>query len=144
MRRLALLLALALCAACGSQESAGEERADPEAAWLELLEGLGLEPDRDFIEVSVGGGPPEIQVVLLGTPPEITQPVALADGLYGATAYAFDGAGWDRVDTAEIRTQIAPLLSPGDKAVFRLPVREAGSYRVLVPVQGKAAWGESG
>ena len=65
-----------------------------------------------------------------------------ADGLYGAQAFAVVDGSWKRVDTADIRTEIAPLLSPGQSAELRLPVSDADGYRVLVPVEGFAAWAD--
>jgi hypothetical protein len=137
------LAPLALTVGCGEETPEPAPRApDAEAAWLELLGSLDLEPARATVGLSVGGGAPELRVTIV-LPADAPGETAFADGLYGATAYTFIGERWQRVDTAEIRTQIAPLLRPGETAELSLPVREAGSYRVLVPVEGRAAWADS-
>ena len=41
---------------------------------------------------------------------------------------------------SDVRTEIAPILGPGESATVTLPVKESPSYRVLVPVAGKAVW----
>ena len=146
MRRFLLLAALVLAAGCGSSadESPGgaTSGSDAEAAWLDLLTSMGLEPAQDYVEVIVSGGDGKIGVILTLSA-EAPDEVYFADGLYGATAYTFAGAAWQRVDTAELRTQIAPLLHRGDKAQFSLPVESADFYRVLVPVDAKASWSDS-
>lgn len=137
--------ALALvAAACGSEKSAapGSRGVDREAAWLDRLETMGLEPAQRFVTISVSGPGMKLDIILTLSP-EAPAEVSFADGLYGATAYAFAGERWTRVDTAEIRTQIAPSLRQGESARFALPVAPADSYRVLVPVEGKASWGDS-
>ena len=139
MRFLALLLAVVFAAGCGDEDSSERPAADPEGAWTELLTAMQLEPAPALIDVVVRGKAPNLEVTLAS---KAQDELVFADGLYGARAYAFAGERWERVDTAEIRTQIAPLLGPGERASFRLPVREAQSYRVLVPVQGQAAWGD--
>lgn len=139
---MSIAIALTLLAAsCGDDEPPPAPAADPEQAWRELLAESDLEPARDAVRVTVRGGAPELEVTIAS---EAAGELTFADGLYGALAYAFDGEAWERVDTAEIRTQVAPLLGPGEEARLSLPVREADSYRVLVPVEGRAAWGESG
>lgn len=146
MRPFVLLLAVvAVAAGCGESTGgspgATTSGSDPEAAWLDLVASMGLEPAQDFVEVFVSGGDAKIGIVLTLSR-EAPKEVFFADGLYGATAYTFTGEAWARVDTAEVRTEIAPLLHQGDKAQFSLPVEEADSYRVLVPVNGKASWGD--
>lgn len=145
MRLLALfIVAAALAAGCGSKrEERGAPGAGAEAAWLELVRGMGLEPAQGFVEIGISGGPGKLDLVLTLSD-EAPEEVFFADGLYGATAHAFVAASWQRVDTAEIRTQVAPLLHKGDKARVTLPVEPAESYRVLVPAEGKASWADSG
>jgi hypothetical protein len=141
LRRSRLLLALTLVvASCGSEPP---PRADDvsAAAWDELLADSGLRPDRGLVRLAVRGGAPRLEVTVTS---RAEAQLTFADALYGATAHAFTGERWVRVDTAEIRTQVAPLLDPGESATFQLPVREAASYRVLVPIEGKAAWADSG
>ena len=75
-------------------------------------------------------------------PQDAPREYTFADGLYGAQAFAVVDGAWKRVDTADIRTEIAPLLSPGQSAELRLPVSDADGYRVLVPVEGFAAWAD--
>lgn len=114
---------------------------DREAAWDDLLAEMGLTHQPELLKVRIEGGAPELEVSLLSL---ANEELTFSDGLYGATAYTFTGERWERVDTAEIRTTIAPLLAPGEEATFRLPVKEADFYRVLFPAQGRAAWGDSG
>lgn len=144
MRLLALfIVGAALAAGCGSEpEESGTPGAGAEAAWLELVRGIGLEPAQGFVEIAVSRGPGELDVVLVLSD-EAPEEVFFADGLYGAVAYTFVGASWERVDTAEIRTQVAPLLHKGEKAQVTLPVEPAETYRVLVPAEGKASWADS-
>jgi hypothetical protein len=140
----ALVLApLALTVGCGEETPESPPRAaDAEAAWLELVGSLGLEPARAAVGISVDGSAPQLRVTIV-VPADSPGETAFADGLYGATAYTFTGERWARVDTAEIRTQIAPLLRPGETAKLSLPVRRADSYRVLIPVERRAAWADS-
>jgi len=140
LRLLALLLALVLLARCGSEDGPDMAAGGPEAAWAELLARMTLQPDPGLVDVTVRGAAPELEVAVVS---HAQRALAFADALYGATAYTFAAERWKRVDTAVVRAQVAPLLGPGEKATFRLPVREADSYRVLVPVTGKAAWGDS-
>jgi hypothetical protein len=102
---------------------------------------VGLEADKDFVDVRVEGGYP-VLTVTIAVPETATEELFFADALYGAQAYTFRGGAWERVDTADLRAEVAPLLAPGEQATLELPVEEADSYRVLVPVAGKAAWGE--
>lgn len=115
---------------------------DHERLWSQALAEMRLTPELDLLEVRVEGKAPELRVTIVSLADE---ELAFSDGLYGTAAYAFTGERWRRVDTADIRAQIAPLLAPEQEATFRLPVKAAaGFYRVLVPVQGKADWGDSG
>ena len=145
MRCFALLLALGtVTVGCGESTDgspAATTGSDPEAAWLDLVASMGLDPAQGFVEVLVSGGGAKLSVVVMLSP-DAPEEVFFADGLYGATAYTFRDENWARVDTAEVRTEIAPLLHQGDKAQFSLPVHKADSYRVLVPVNGKASWGD--
>ena len=61
-------------------------------------------------------------------------PVEFGDNLYGATAWARGDSGWRRVDTAEMRLMIAPLLAPGEAASIELPLAAGTprSVRVLL------------
>jgi hypothetical protein len=140
LRLLTLLLALVVLAACGEDPPQSSRTPDPEDAWRTLLAEEGLVPGPELVEVRVEGGPPELEVSVVS---RSTKELVFGDGLYGARAYTFSGGRWRRIDTADIRTQVAPLLAPGQEASFRLPVREAESYRVLVPSQNRAAWGDS-
>ncbi len=101
---------------------------------------MGLIPNADLLAVTVLPGDAELRVGIVSRAP---RRLTFADALYGAKAYTFAGREWRRVDTAEIRAQVAPLLRPGEQATFSLPVEAADSYRVLVPVEDKAAWGDS-
>ena len=141
MRLLALLLATAaLSAACGSDGGAG---ADAEAAWLDLVQSMDLVPAPGFVEIVVSAGSGRLDLVL-ALSAEAPAEAFFADGLYGATAYTYAGEAWRRVDTADVRTQVAPILRAGEEARLTLPVEPAESYRVLVPVEGKASWADSG
>jgi hypothetical protein len=142
----ALTVYLAL-AACGGDEvneggGTGGATVDAEAAWLDVLAGQSLAANQRAVLVEVAGGPPTLTVTIT-VPSDAGETVTLADGLYGATAWTFTGQAWERVDTADIRTEIAPLLEPGQSATVELPVEDADSYRVLVPVAAEGAWGDS-
>ena len=145
MRLLALLLATAaLSAACGSDGGAsGGTGADAEAAWLDLVQSMDLVPAPGFVEIVVSAGSGRLDLVL-ALSAEAPAEAFFADGLYGATAYTYAGEAWRRVDTADVRTQVAPILRAGEEARLTLPVEPAESYRVLVPVEGKASWADSG
>ena len=133
----------ALAAACGDDERRPAATGpDPEESWLELVRGMNLQPARGAVAVGVRGGPPELRV-RIEVPASVSGQIAFADGLYGATAYTFADGRWLRVDTADVRTQVAPLLSAGKGADLRLPVRAAESYRALVPVRQRGAWGDA-
>jgi hypothetical protein len=106
-----------------------------------LLGERGLEPDQ--FKVHVEGALDDSELVLTITVPEdAPDEYTFSDGLYGAEAWSYLDGSWSRIDTADIRTEIAPLLAPGDSAEVRLPVGEADLYRVLVPVEGFAAWAD--
>lgn len=138
-----------LATGCGGSEPAsesppagGEPSAVPgESDWLSVLTGLGLEADQ--FKVVIEGSRDGSELVLTITVPEdAPSEYTFGDGLYGAQAFSLAEGTWERVDTADIRTQIAPLLAPGERAELRLPVREADLYRVLVPVESFAAWAD--
>ena len=107
-----------------------------------MIQDQGLTPAGDAIQVRVFGGAPEL-TVMISVSAEAGRTFAFGDGLYGAEAYTFAGGTWTRADTAEIRTMIAPLLSPGQSATVQLPVKPADSYRVVVKAGGLAAWADS-
>jgi hypothetical protein len=156
---LALLAALAaLAAACGGEADTAPQppapaapaepaeppadggRLDVEGAWLALLAERGLEPREGVLELTVASGD---GVLTVGITVVGSEQVTFADGLYGAEAFTLTADGWERVDTADVRTEIAPLLDPGQSATVELPVRDAGTYRALVPIlPGGAAWAD--
>lgn len=125
----------------GTADTSSGSRIDVEAAWLEVLGKRGLRPAQDAVDVAVSGAAPVLTVTIT-LPESATETAAFADALFGAEAFTLREQGWVRVDTAEIRAEIAPLLEPGQSATVELPVEESGSYRVLVPVAGAAAWGD--
>jgi hypothetical protein len=140
-----LLATAAFAAACGSDggESGGARGPDVEAAWLDLVQGMDLVPAPGFVEIAVSAGPGRLDLVLTLSA-EAPEEVVFADGLYGATAHTYAGETWRRVDTADIRSQVAPILQAGEEARVTLPVEPAEDYRALVPVEGKASWADSG
>jgi hypothetical protein len=158
-RRLILLLAavtVGLAAGCGGSELAAEPPpvAEPptapdeppaalEEAWLVLLGERELEPDEFRVQIEGSREGSEL-VITITVPDDAAQEYTFSDGLYGAEAWAPSNGGWSRIDTADIRTEIAPLLAPGESAEVRLPVRsfEGGPPRILVPVEGFAAWAD--
>ena len=144
MLRVLLPLAFVLFAGCGSDDSGEREPAsdEREKAWLSLVRSEGLEPAQAAAVVEVTGSEPTLRVTLT-LPDDAGGSAFFRDGLYGARAFTYEGGEWRRVDTAEIRTQIAPELGPGESVEFGLPVKDAPSYRVLVPVRDRAAWGDS-
>lgn len=142
------LVAAAALAACGGTApanggpGAGElERPLDEGPWFALVSGLRLEPDAGKVAISGRVGDGEL-LLTIAVPQDAPSELAFADGLYGAQAFAYRDGSWERVDTADLRTMIAPLLRPGESAEVRLPVEESRSYRVLVPVEGFAAWAD--
>ena len=136
----ALVLSLLGAACGGSDESSGDgdDGAAAETAWQAVLDELGVTPDPGLLELTVTGSAPELDVMI--SVPENGRELAFGDGLYGVLVYSFEDGAWTRVDTADIRTEIAPLLGPGESATVTVPVEEAPSYRVLVPVDGSAVW----
>lgn len=137
---LVAVLALALAACGGSSDSTPP--ADDDAAWTALLADLGLRAGDGTVTVEASGGAPALSVTV-SVAADAAGPVTFSDGLYGAQAFARTADGWERVDTAEIRTEIAPILEPGGSATFDLPVAEADGYRVVVPADGLAAWADA-
>jgi hypothetical protein len=140
----ALLAALvvAVATACGggdgdgSDAAAGGEGGDE---WAALLSDLGFDGETQDVEVSgeLDGSELVLQIeVDDDAPGEVT----FGDGLYGAQAYTFVDGAWERIDTADARTLNAPVLAPGESAEVRLPVEDAESYRVLVPVETAVVW----
>jgi hypothetical protein len=133
-----------LASACGSDGGGAPQAglpAEAETAWLDLLAEQGATPSENAVDVVVTGGAPTLTVTIT-VPENAAETVTFGDGLYGAQAFTFADGSWSRVDTAEIRTEIAPLLESGQSATVELPVEEAENYRVLVPVMGAAAWGD--
>ena len=135
------LTALLAASCAGGGEPAGST-VDREAAWSSTIQSQGLRPAGDAIAVRVSGAAPELTVTITVSP-SAQGTYTFGDGLYGAEAYTFVDGAWARVDTAEIRTMIAPLLSPGQSATVKLPVKSADFYRVVVKADGLAAWGDS-
>lgn len=163
-RRLAALLLLiglfALAAGCGGGDlssappapAAEPPVAEPppaadESAWTAMLAGLDLEPNQSIVQIDGSRDGSDLALTIT-VPQDAPGEYTFADGLYGAQAFAVVDGSWKRVDTADIRTEIAPLLSPGQSAELRLPVSDADGlthccgYRVLVPVEGFAAWAD--
>ena len=145
------VLVVALAAACGGGDSEGGSQAPLEPsgstsddAWIALLNERGFSTEERDVEI--GGELDGSELVLeIEVDDDAAAEVTFADGLYGAEAYTFADGEWTRVDTADVRTEVAPLLNPGESAEVRLPVEEAESYRVLVPVSGTAAaWADIG
>lgn len=152
MRRIAAIacaaLAAALAAGCGggadleapgAGTTAGPDR---ETAWLATLARLALVPGGRAVAVEARGAAPELSVTI-AVAKDADSTYTFGDGLFGAEAYTFAGTRWVRVDAAEIRTMVAPMLRPGERASVRLPVRAAPSYRVLVKAEGRAFWDEA-
>jgi hypothetical protein len=142
----ALGLAVAACGgtdlAADAPATAGDDAAAPgEDAWLALLDELGFVPDEHKVQIT-GVREGDELALRLTVPADAPGDYEFGDGLYGAQAYAYGDGGWSRVDTADIRTMIAALVKPGASVDVRLPVRDADSYRVVVPVGGAAAWAD--
>jgi hypothetical protein len=120
-----------------------------ESAWTAMLAELDLEPNQHIVQIDGRRDGCDLALTIT-VPQDAPGEYTFADGLYGAQAFSQSStARWKRVDTADIRTEIAPLLSPGQSAELRLPVCEAAEglthccgYRVLVPVEGFAAWAD--
>lgn len=135
---LALALLAATVAACGGSDGTATSEADAEAAWETVIADLGLAPDQTLLDLAAKGAAPELEVTI--AVPADGQALTFSDGLYGVIVYTERDGAWERVDTADVRTEIAPLLGPGQSATVTIPVDEAPLYRILVPVAGKAVW----
>ena len=137
-----------LLTACGGTEPASEPgsgAADTarEDAWLALLAERGLEPDNErvVLEASRDGTEVSVRIAVADDAPAA---LTFGDGLYGAEGWAYLDGAWSRVDTADIRTLNAPILQPGESAELRLPIDAAETdVRVVVPVEGTAAWADA-
>ena len=135
---------VAIAAACGgggdddgSDQAAGGEGGDE---WAALLDDRGLtEGETQDVEVS-GSRDGSDLVLQIEVDDDTAGEVQFLDGLYGAEAFTFADGEWARIDTADARPLSAPVLAPGESAEVRLPVDEADSYRVLVPVGKAAVW----
>jgi hypothetical protein len=141
-----VLLVVACGGDGGSQAPLAEEPSGSASddAWVALLQERGFETEEREVEISgsVEGSELVLQIEVDDDAPGEVQ---FVDGLYGAEAYAYADGAWARVDTADARPLSAPILAPGESAEVRLPVEEADSYRVLVPVsQTSAAWADIG
>ncbi len=136
-----VVVLVVLVTGCGGSGDGGSPTAGAEEAWLALLTEQGLTPDQGRVEIGFSKQDSELEITIT-VPASAPGELTFGDGLYGATAHTFVDGAWKRVDTAEIRTEIAPILKPGESATLRLPVEEAGSYRVLVPVGGAGAWAD--
>ncbi|MEZ5100315.1 MAG: hypothetical protein R3C15_11070 [Thermoleophilia bacterium] len=134
-------LALGLAACGGSGDGGAAPAPAGDDAWAALLAELGLEPGDGTLTIEATGAAPSLAVTI-SVAPDAAGPVTFSDGLYGAQAFALGDDGWERVDTAEVRTEIAPILEPGGSATLDLPVAEADGYRVLVPAEGLAYWAD--
>jgi hypothetical protein len=144
------VLVVVLAAACGGgnggsqaplTESSGSSSDD---AWVALLTERGFDTEEREVEITGELEGSEL-VVEIEVDDDAPAEITFADGLYGAEAYTYADDAWTRVDTADVRTEVAPLLNPGESAEVRLPVEEADSYRVLVPLGGSsAAWADIG
>jgi len=137
-------IVLALAAACGGGEggpSGGE--GDSDDAWAAVLAARDLSGEEREVEISGSLEGSEL-VLTIEVDDDAPGEVQFADGLYGAEAYTRVDGEWTRVDTADARPESAPVLAPGESAEVRLPVEEADSYHVLVPVGDAAAWADVG
>ena len=130
-RRLAAQLLLvglfALATACGGGDLSGAPpapAAEPPATTAppaadetrgrRLLAELDLEPNQDIVEIAGSRDGSDLALTIT-VPQDAPGEYTFADGLYGAQAFAVVDGAWKRVDTADIRTEIAPLLSPGQE-----------------------------
>ena len=109
--------------------------------WQQVLGSAHLGGVSPAVTVTAGSLRPDAVAVTIEA--HGSDPVWFGDGLYGATAWAWDGGAWRRADVAEMRTMIAPSLAPGERAEVTLPLAGAPArVRVLVPAQGLGAWTE--
>jgi hypothetical protein len=136
---------VALAAACGGDNgnSSGGGDGETDDAWAAVLSAHGLSGEEREVEISGSLEGSEL-VLTIEVDDDAPGEVQFVDGLYGAEAYALVDGAWTRVDTADARPLSAPVLAPGESAEVRLPVEEADSYRVLVPVGDAAAWADIG
>jgi hypothetical protein len=136
-----------LLAACGGTEPVndpgGGGDTEREDAWLALMAERELEPDNERVAVEATREGAEV-AVRITVADDAPAPLTFSDGLYGAEGWAYRDGSWARVDTADIRTLNAPILQPGESADLRLPIEDvAEDVRVLVPVEGTAAWADA-
>ena len=136
------MLAFLLVTGCGTaSEPTSSPPASPDQAWATLIENAGLVADGELLDVRLARAGDELAVMLERSDAGPAR-LLFADALYGARAYTYGDGRWSRVDTAEARAELAPMLGRGERATFHLPVEQARSYRVLIPVAGKAIWGD--
>lgn len=102
-------------------------------AWQDVLDAHGTATVRPDVRLHGNAVDTARVTVTLVVDESAAGPVEFGDNLYGATAWAPAGAGWRRVDTAQMRLMIAPILQPGQQAGIELPLDGAHErVRVLL------------
>lgn len=110
-----------------------------DTAWQDVLDANGTSPIRPDVQLHGTAIDGRQVTATLVVSEDAAGPVEFGDNLYGATAWAPDGNEWRRVDTAQLRLMIAPILQPGQRAEITLPL-DGVHQRVRVLLGG--AWTE--
>ncbi|HEY0636210.1 MAG TPA: hypothetical protein VGD67_01060 [Pseudonocardiaceae bacterium] len=108
--------------------------------WQDVLDANGNAEPRREVRLRPGALGGDQVSVTLEVAANADGPIEFGDNLYGATAWARDGAGaWRRVDTADFRLMIMMSLPPGGSADVTLPLTgDLTGVRVLV----NGAWAD--
>lgn len=101
--------------------------------WQDVLDAHGSSPVRPDVELHGSALESGQVTAILVVGEGAAGPVEFGDNLYGATAWAPDADAWRRVDTAQMRLMIAPILQPGERVKITLPLDGAHDrVRVLL------------
>lgn len=142
--KVAAVAALIVLALAGCGGGAGDDPEARDRAWSALLVERGLTPDQEALRLAATVADGSLTITIT-VPAGRAGDAVFGDGLFGAEAYAYEDGRWARVDTADVRTEIAPILGPGASATVELPVANAEAYRVLVPLPAErvATWADT-
>ena len=158
-RRLAALLLLiglfALAAGCGGSDlssappapAAEPPAAEPppaadESAWTATLAELDLEPNQSIVQIDGSRDGSDLALTIT-VPQDAPGEYTFADGLYGAQAFAVvDGCVEARRHGRHPHRDRAAAVARPERGASPAGFRRRRRYRVLVPVEGFAAWAD--